>query len=119
MVRKYLRSILLLTLLSAFISCNKSEKKDDDKLLANAIIIEFNQVKCKCCWGWKIQMGNEIITTNSTIVGEEVGYIITEPIHVYIELGEQDKDCPVILPSPNSILGKFEIKKIKMISKDE
>ena len=119
MIRKYLWSFVLIMLFSAFISCDKSDKKSGDKWGTKAIIIGFNQEKCDCCWGWIIQMGNDTIMTDNSIVGEKIGYEINEPIHVYIELGEKEKECPILMPSPIYNKDYFEIRKIEIMENNE
>jgi len=67
----------------------------DENELIEAKVVGFNANKCMCCWGWTIEFNGTVIQTESGIIGEVVGYEITEPIRVYIELGEKDEDCPL------------------------
>jgi hypothetical protein len=62
-------------------------------LESNAQVLSFNAEKCGCCWGWTLKMGNDTIKSDDPIIGERVGYSITNPVNVYIELGELEKTC--------------------------
>ncbi len=58
------------------------------QLKANAEVISFNASKCLCCWGWKIVVNDDTIYTDNWKVGKHVGFNITNPIPVYIEVGD-------------------------------
>jgi hypothetical protein len=47
-----------------------------------------------CCWGWTILVGKETIKTTDPKLQEIVGFNISKPIPVFIELGERDIQCP-------------------------
>ena len=85
---KYL--ILFSLVLNIFIS---SCRKDKVSNKINAEIIGFNSDKCMCCWGWTIKIGNDTIKSDNVSIGELVGYVIKEPIKVYMELGEIEPTC--------------------------
>lgn len=42
-------------------------------------------------------MDNDTIKSDDVLIGETIGYEITEPINVYIQLGEKERDCSEIL----------------------
>lgn len=73
---------------------------------SNAQILSFNPDKEACSWGWTIKMDNDTIKSDDVIIGKTVGYEISEPIAVYIQLGIKERDC--------SMTGKdyYEIKRI-------
>ena len=75
-------------------------------IVGNAQILSFNPEKSACGWGWTIKMDNDTIKSDDYILGETIGYEITEPIDVYIEPGVKERDC--------SIFGMdyYEIKRI-------
>jgi hypothetical protein len=60
---------------------------------SNAQIISFNPDKEACSWGWTIKMDNDTIKSDDIIIGETVGFEITEPIDVYVQLGTKERDC--------------------------
>lgn len=60
---------------------------------SNAQILSFNPDKEACSWGWTIKMDNDTIKSDDVIIGETVGYEITEPIDVYIQLGIKEQNC--------------------------
>ena len=80
---------ILFFLLIGCISCDKSE----NSLKPNATIIGFNPDKCYCCWGWTIKTGIDTIKSDDIIIGETIGYNITYPVTVYIEIGELKNKC--------------------------
>jgi hypothetical protein len=53
----------------------------------------FHPEKCMCCWGWDIKIGDQIIRTESGIVGSVVGYEIKNPVQVLIVLGKKEEHC--------------------------
>lgn len=59
------------------------------QLKANAKVIYFNSHKCLYCRGWKIALNNDtVVYTDNWNAGKYVGYNISNPIPVYIEVGE-------------------------------
>ncbi len=71
---------------------NSCEKEESSQL--NAEIIGFNSYKCGCCWGWIIKLENEIIKADKLPDVEKIGYEISTPIPVILELGECKRECP-------------------------
>ena len=95
-----------------FASCDK----DTNSQKSNAEIINFNAEKCRCCWGWTIKMGNDTIKSDNIIIGETIGYEITNPVKVYIELGEIEDNCSNFsYTNPNLKRDYYQIKKIEKI----
>ncbi len=94
------------------VSCSK----DDRNLESNAEIIGFTPEKCWCCWGWTIRIGNDLIKSDNIIIGEVVGYKITDPVKVYIELGELKTECPDpgLIMVPFSNLDYYDIERIEV-----
>jgi hypothetical protein len=85
-------------------------------LKSNAEIISFNSLKCGCCWGWTIKIGNDTIKSADVIIEETVGFEINKPIKVYIELGEIEDTCSNSgISNPDYRRDYYEIKKIVKI----
>jgi hypothetical protein len=104
-VSKHMKTIILISIIIIFFtSCSK------DKSVANAEIIKFHPEKCGCCWGWDIKYGNDTIRAVDVIVGNTVGYDISTPIPVYIEIGERDETCSSI-----KHMDFYTIKKIERV----
>ena len=102
---KYLIPTLII-ISSLLLNCSKNE----NPITSNAEVIEFNPNKCGCCWGWKFIIGNDTITSSDGILGDIVGYEISDPIPIYIELGEKVESC-------SSISFNLEYYNIKRIEK--
>jgi hypothetical protein len=66
---------------------------DLDKLKSNAKVLGFSTDKCQCCWGWTIKIDNDTIMSPDDIIGQKIGYNISTPIDVYVELGEIENTC--------------------------
>jgi hypothetical protein len=104
-VSKHMKIIILISIIIIFFtSCSK------DKSVPNAEIIKFHPEKCGCCWGWDIKYGNDTIRAVDVIVGNTVGYDISIPIPVYIELGEMYEPCSSI-----KHMDFYTIKKIEKV----
>ena len=82
---------------------------DFDKIKSNAKVLSFSSDKCMCCWGWLIKIGNDTIMSFDDMIGQKVGYDISNPIDVYVELGAIEKTC--------SNVGSRNYYKIKQIIK--
>lgn len=83
---------LFLLLISVFLlgsSCNKGDASPK----ANAKVLSFSADKCMCCWGWTIQIGDSTIHSDDSKIADVIGYIITNPVDVYVELGSKDNLC--------------------------
>ncbi len=109
-----MRKLIILNVLIIFLftSCNK----ETDSQKSNAEIINFNADKCFCCWGWTIKIGNDTIKSDNIIIGETIGYEITNPVKVYIELGEIEDTCSnFTFTNPNLKQDYYQIKKIEKI----
>jgi hypothetical protein len=92
--------ILLIINLLGLLSCERSE----NALQPNAEVISFNPEKCLCCWGWTIKIGDVFIKSADGIIGDAVGYEITKPVEVYMELGNLERICSDSgFPENNSI----------------
>lgn len=63
------------------------------KIKSNAKILSFSADKCMCCWGWSIKMGNDTIMSLDNIIAQKIGYDISNPIDIYVELGAIEKTC--------------------------
>jgi hypothetical protein len=51
-------------------------------------------ITCRTCsWGWTIKIDNDTIKSDDVLIGETIGYEITEPIDVYIQLGIKEREC--------------------------
>ncbi|MEK6614569.1 MAG: hypothetical protein AABZ32_00425 [Bacteroidota bacterium] len=103
-----MKKILVITCLFVLFCENLfAQKITSDSTKANAEIIKLHMEKCMCCWGWEIKMNNDsIIRSGDSKIGNTIGYsAVKNPIPVYIELGEQEKDCSKY----------YRIKKIKKI----
>jgi hypothetical protein len=103
-----MKAILTALILVIFLSSCK--KNDNNKTKANAEIIGFNSEKCMCCWGWNVKMGNDTIKIDRIPSDIQIGYEISKPIPVYIELGSKKYDC-----SSLRRYEYYEIKKIEII----
>ena len=66
---------------------------DLNKIKSNAKVLNFSTDKCMCCWGWTIKIGNDTIMSLDDIIGQKIGYDISNPIDVYVELGAIEKTC--------------------------
>lgn len=103
---------VILSILTIATSCEKNGNSQKN----NAEIISFNSEKCICCWGWTIIIENDTIKTDNVIIGETVGYDITNPISVYLELGEKIRNCSNSgFNNLDFLRDYYEIKKIEII----
>lgn len=103
---------VILSILTIASSCEKNANSHK----SNAEIISFNSEKCMCCWGWTIIIENDTIKTDNVIIGETVGYDITNPISVYLELGVKIRTCSNSgFNNPDFLRDYYEIKKIEKI----
>ncbi|NTW33899.1 MAG: hypothetical protein HGB12_15000 [Bacteroidetes bacterium] len=73
-------------------------------------IIGFDPLKCGCCWGWIIKIGNDTIKADNLPNKEIIAGIIDIPIKVKIELGEKLNRC-------THDYHYYEIKYIEIIKK--
>jgi hypothetical protein len=60
---------------------------------SNAQILSFNPDKEACSWGWTIKKDNDTIKSDDVIIGKTIGYEISEPIDVFIQLGSKERVC--------------------------
>lgn len=103
----------LIIILAILASCDAN--KEGSSSAFNAQVIGFNAEKCGCCWGWVIEYNGDTIKTSDDLVGETVGYEISEPIPVFIELGEKQEDCSAA--STNNLVLKKDYYKVLNIRK--
>jgi hypothetical protein len=86
--------IIFFMLVLAFTSsCKKGSLPTNSILQPNAEIIAFRPDKCGCCWGWVIRMGADTIKVDSLPDADAVGYNISTPVPVYLELAGLEQDC--------------------------
>ncbi len=85
----------LLFLSYAHLGCERKYKTNQsfENSTFEAEIIGFETIKCYCCWGWEIKIGNQIIKADSLPNPSEIGYTIKDPIPVIIETGEIKIKC--------------------------
>ena len=112
--------LLTLIVMNAMVSsCDKESAptiEEKRTYAPNAEIIGFNSEKCGCCWGWVIRFGADTIKADSIPNVDKIGYGISKPIPVYIELGTKKADCSSMLWS-NPINNKdyFAISRLELI----
>lgn len=109
--------VLLLSVVIALSpSCKKESSPANGSLKANAEIIGFKSEKCGCCWGWVIRMGTDTIKVDSLPNVSAVGYDISSPIPIYLELAGVKQDCSA-MPAGDPVVTKnyYVIKKLEII----
>ncbi len=97
-------------------SCNKETSSPGNAMKANAEIIDFRADKCGCCWGWVIRMGGDTIKVDSLPDIDAIGYNISSPIPVYVELGNIKEDCSS-MPAGDQVRAKnyYVLKKLEIV----
>ena len=110
------RLILFVIFIALNSSCNKQSSSPTNTLRANAEIIAFRADKCGCCWGWVIRMGSDTIKVDSLPDIGAIGYNISAPVPVYIELGNIKQDCSS-MSAADPVVAKsyYAIKKLEII----
>ena len=109
--------IVFLSMILAFgSSCKKGSSPLSDDLKANAEIIAFRAEKCGCCWGWVIRMGADTIKADRLPNADAIGYNISTPIPVYIELAGFKQDCSS-MPATDPVRTKsyYTVKKLEIV----
>lgn len=98
---------------ASFLSCNKG----DNTFLVNALVINFTANDCKCCWGWTIIYRCDTIKSGDLKIADAIGYEITSPIEVYIELGEMEEKCSDQgYNNPDLLIDYYDIIKIEKLN---
>ncbi len=112
---KYLLLVFSMVVM-LFASCSKQSSSPTNTIKANAEIIAFRADKCGCCWGWIIRMGEDTIKVDSLPDAEAVGYNISAPIPVYLELGNIKQDCSsIVAVDPVIAKSYYSIKRLEII----
>ncbi len=94
-------------------------EKDSNSLEGNADIMKFIPEKCYCCWGWIIQTDDKLIKSDDERIGELVGYEISDPVKVYVELGDPEIFCSEMnYENPDYRIDYYEIKRIKIVDRE-
>lgn len=83
--------IILVLLFIYLIGCEKIIIFENSKF--NAEVVRFVSEKCYCCWGWEIKIGDQLIKADSLPDVSIIGYTISKPIPVIIEIGKKKTDC--------------------------
>lgn len=109
---KYLRFIVLLTLVFSLTNCE--EQSDLVNRTTDARIVGFVTEKCYCCWGWVIKVGTE------TIKAEQIPNLnpsenIVFPINVRITIGQKTTDCSGRAIDMTQLPDYYEIKECTLI----
>ena len=86
-----MKKVIFYSLLLVTLVCCKSNASRDN--LTKAEVLSFNAEDCMCCWGWTLKVGNDTIKCEDTKLGEIVGFTITKPVTVYVELGGINELC--------------------------
>jgi hypothetical protein len=112
-----MKFIIILALFTVCVSsCKHDSSSESSPLKANAEIIAFRSEKCVCCWGWVIRMGADTIKADMLPNSDLVGYNITTPIPVYIELGGIKQLCSAMnTDDPFYRKNYYEVKRLHVI----
>lgn len=110
---KYLKFIVLLSVIFALTNCEKQTELVNQT--TNAQILGFVSEKCYCCWGWVIKVGKE------TIKAEQIPNLdLTEnnvfPIKVRITIGQKTINCSDRTIDMTPMPDYYEIKECTLIN---
>jgi hypothetical protein len=109
---KYLKFIVLLTVIFALTNCEKQTELVNKT--TDAQIVGFVTEKCYCCWGWVIMVGKE------TIKAEQIPNLNPSentvfPMKVRITIGQKTTDCSDRTIDMTQMPDYYEIKECILI----